>query len=205
MKHILCFGDSNTWGYMSESKLRFNFNSRWTGVLQQTLGNSYRIIEEGLNGRTSVFNDKDRPYRSGADLLPILMESHAPIDIVVIMLGTNDLKTKYSSTSLQISNNVKSLCQLAMNCEYNPKAQIILISPSHVVKMNKEDSIEFSGAIEKSRGLSLHYKKVAKDLNMHFVNAAQIVEITGGDGIHWTSQQHRKFGLRMAKTIEKIM
>jgi lysophospholipase L1-like esterase len=205
MKNILCFGDSNTRGYVSKSALRFDENTRWTGVLQQTLGNAYRIIEEGLNGRTTVQNDKDRPYRSGADLLPVLMESHTPIDLVVIMLGTNDLKAKFNSSSLQISKNLKSLCELVMSCEYNPKAQILIISPSHVVKMNKEDSIEFSGAIEKSIELSLHYKKVAKDLNIYFVNASQIVEITEGDGIHWTAQQHRKFGLRLAKTIEKIV
>jgi lysophospholipase L1-like esterase len=205
MKHILCYGDSNTWGYDPESTLRFNENTRWTGVLQQALGGTYRIIEEGLNGRTTVHNDIYRPYRSGVDLLPVLMESHAPIDIVVIMLGTNDLKAKYNSTSLQISNNVKSLSQLAISCEYNPKTQIVLVSPSLIVNSNKDDNLEFSGAIEKSRELPLHYKKVAKDLNICFVNAAQIVEIVEGDGIHWTAQQHRKFGLRLAKTIEKIV
>ena len=197
MKNILCFGDSNTWGYAPNNTLRFDEETRWTGLLQKALGRSYRIIEEGLNGRTTVHNDKDRPYRSGADLLPVLMESHAPIDLVIIMLGTNDLKTKFNSTAKQISNNIKSLCQLAMSCEYNPKTQILLISPSHVVKANTDDNIEFSGAIEKSRELSLHYKKVAKDLNIYFVNASQIIETTEQDGIHWTNQQHRKFGLRL--------
>jgi lysophospholipase L1-like esterase len=205
MKRILCYGDSNTWGYAPVSTIRFNENTRWTGVLQHTLGNKYQIIEEGLNGRTTVHNDKNRPCRSGADLLPVLMESHAPLDIVVIMLGTNDLKTKYNSTSLQVSNNIKSLCQMAWRCEYNHKILIVLISPSHIVNTNKENSIEFAGAVEKSRELSLHYKKVAKDLNMCFVNASQIVETTDDDGIHWTAHQHRKFGLRLAKTIKNIV
>jgi len=205
MKHILCFGDSNTWGYAPESTIRYNVNTRWTGVIQQALGNTYRVIEEGLNGRTTVHNDKDRPYRSGADLMPVLMESHAPLDLVVIMLGTNDLKAKFNSSSMQISKNIESLCELAMNCNYNPNAQVLLISPSHVVKVNKDDNTEFAGAIEKSNELSFHYKNVAKNLNIYFVNAAQIVKTTEDDGIHWTPQQHRKFGLRLAKTIEKIV
>jgi lysophospholipase L1-like esterase len=205
MKNILCFGDSNTWGYAPLTKLRFDEKTRWTCVLQQALGSNYHIIEEGLNGRTTVHNEQDRPLRSGADLLPVLMESHNPIDLLVIMLGTNDLKTKFNSSSRQISNNVKSLCQLAMNCDYNPKFQIILVSPSHVVKVNKEDNIEFDGAFEKSRELSLHYKKLAKDLHLYYIDASKIVETTEDDGIHWTAQQHRKFGLRLAKTIEKII
>ena len=133
MKNIFCFGDSNTWGYAPLTKLRFDEKNRWTGVLQQAQGSNYHIIEEGLNGRTSVHNEQDRPFRSGADLLPVLMESHAPIDLVVIMLGTNDLKSKFNSSSLQISKNIKSLCKLAMHCDYNPKVQILLVSPSHVV------------------------------------------------------------------------
>lgn len=205
MKNILCFGDSNTWGYAPKGNLRFDEQTRWTGVLQRALGDTYRTIEEGLNGRTTVHNELNRSYRSGADLLPLLMESHSPIDLVVIMLGTNDLKAKFNSSSLQISNNVKSLCELALDCDYNPNVQILLISPSHVVKAKKEDNLEFAGAIKKSIELSFHYKNVAKDLNIYFVNAAQIVKTTEDDGIHWTPQQHRKFGLRLAKTIEKIV
>ena len=150
MKNILCFGDSNTWGYAPITKTRFDENTRWTGVLQKQLGQNYRIIEEGLNGRTTVHNEEGRPFRNGSDLLPVLMESHAPLDLVIIMLGTNDLKTKFNSTAQQIAENIKFVCELAINNEYNPKAQILLISPTLVVEMNDEDKPEFVGAIEKS-------------------------------------------------------
>ena len=205
MKNILCFGDSNTWGYAPLTKQRFDKNTRWTGVLQQTLGGNYRIIEEGLNGRTTVHNEEGRPYRSGADLLPVLMESHAPLDLVIIMLGTNDLKTKFKSTPQQIANNIKSICELAINNEYNPTTQILLISPTLVVQMNDEDKLEFAGAIEKSLEFATCYENVAKELNLHFLDAAQIVHTTTEDGVHWSASQHRKFGYEITKDIIPIL
>ncbi len=205
MKNILCFGDSNTWGYAPFTKLRFDTNTRWTGVLQQNLGDEYCVIEEGLNGRTTVHNEEGRPFRSGAKLLPVLMESHAPLDLVIIMLGTNDLKTKFNSTPQQIAENIKVVCELANNNEYNLKAQILLISPTHVVEMKDEDKVEFAGAIEKSLEFAIYYERVAKQLNLHFLDAAQIVQTTTEDGVHWTAQQHREFGLKIAKEIIPVL
>lgn len=94
MKEILCFGDSNTYGLIPGTKERYGRDTRWTGLLEQHLyEKGYRIIEEGLCGRTTVFEDELREGRKGAALLPTLLESHAPIDRVVLMLGTNDCKT----------------------------------------------------------------------------------------------------------------
>lgn len=205
MKNILCFGDSNTWGYAPVTKQRFDESTRWTGVLQKQIGQECRIIEEGLNGRTTVHNEEDRPFRSGAEMLPVLMESHAPIDLVIIMLGTNDLKSKFNSTPQQIAENMKSVCQLALNNEYNPNVQVLLISPTLVVDMNKEDQTEFKGAVEKSLEFANEYKKVAKDLNLHFLDAATLVQTSTEDGIHWNANQHRDFGSRIAKEISSLL
>ena len=99
MKRILCFGDSNTWGWNPANKERFDENSRWTGILKNKLGENYDIIEEGLNGRTTVWDDPIEGYKNGKKHLPSCLESHRPLDIVVLMLGTNDLKSRFFGIS----------------------------------------------------------------------------------------------------------
>ena len=137
MKHILCFGDSNTWGYSPQDGGRHPSDVRWTGVLQKSLGTDYRIIEEGLNGRTTFINeegDEARPLRSGSDVLQIILETHRPLDFVIIMLGTNDLKLEFNLTVEQIAQGARELCETVLNSEYladNPP-QILLISPTPV-------------------------------------------------------------------------
>src|SRR3954462_1773041 len=99
MKTIVCFGDSNTWGYDPASNGRFGPTNRWTGVLQTALGSDYRVIEEGLNGRTTTVDDPIHDHRNGRHYLPPCLESHAPFDLVTIMLGTNDLKARFNSSA----------------------------------------------------------------------------------------------------------
>ena len=94
--NILCFGDSNTWGYKPDKTGRFDENTRWTALLQKKLGPEYHIIEEGLCGRTTVFQDELREGRRGLDLIGVTVEMHNPIDLMIIMLGTNDLKNRFN-------------------------------------------------------------------------------------------------------------
>ena len=115
MKNILCFGDSNTWGYSPADGTRYPLDIRWTGVLQKSLGADYRIIEEGLNGRTTFINEDERPLRSGSDVLQILLESHRPLDFVIIMLGTNDLKVEFNLSVEEIAQGAKTLCEMVLN------------------------------------------------------------------------------------------
>ena len=207
MKNILCFGDSNTWGYSPLDGSRYSHDVRWTGVLQRSLGDGFRVIEEGLNGRTNVTNEKGRPIRSGLDVLPILLESHRPLDLVVIMLGTNDLKHDYDLSAEQIADGARRVCRSVIDCEYlidNPP-QILLISPTHVELMTEEEQDIFIGAIEKSRELAEHYQAVAVDLGIHFLDASKIVVKTDLDGVHWDADQHIKFGKELADTIREII
>ena len=96
MKRILCFGDSNTWGLIPGTKERYPGEVRWTGLVQNKLDDT-KIIEEGLCGRTTVFEDEIRPFRKGVDTLPLILESASPLDGVIIMLGTNDCKAYYNA------------------------------------------------------------------------------------------------------------
>lgn len=206
MKTVLCFGDSNTWGYSPLDGSRHPHDVRWTGVLQRLLGSDYLVIEEGLNGRTNVTNEEERPIRSGLDVLPILLESHRPLDLVVIMLGTNDLKHDFNLSAEEIADGARQVCRSVIDCEYlvDPP-QILLISPTHVELMTEEEQDIFIGAIEKSRELARHYQVVAEDLGIHFLDASRIVVKTNLDGVHWDAGQHHDFGKALSGMIGQII
>ena len=206
MKTVLCFGDSNTWGYSPLDGSRHPHDVRWTGVLQRLLGSDYLVIEEGLNGRTNVTNEEERPIRSGLDVLSILLESHRPLDLVVIMLGTNDLKHDFNLSAEEIADGARQVCRSVIDCEYlvDPP-QILLISPTHVELMTEEEQDIFIGAIEKSRELAEHYQAVAEDLGIHFLDASRIVVKTNLDGVHWDAGQHHDFGKALSGMIGQII
>lgn len=121
MKNILCFGDSNTFGYDILKDSRFPWGVRWTSILQEKLGSDYRIIEEGMGGRTTVWDDPIENLQSGKTYLLSCLESHWPLDLVIIMLGTNDLKTRYALNAHDIAAGVETLA--VMTREYLQKKQ----------------------------------------------------------------------------------
>ncbi len=135
MKNILCFGDSNTWGYIPISGGRYSETERWPRVLQEKLGQNFHIIEEGLNSRTIASKMPNRPQRSGMELLPALLESHRPLDLIIVMLGTNDLQSFFNLSAKQIAQNMKEMCLLIKNNEFisqqSPDTKILIISPAH--------------------------------------------------------------------------
>ncbi|MFT4929295.1 MAG: lysophospholipase L1-like esterase [Phenylobacterium sp.] len=210
MKNILCFGDSNTWGYAPGTGYRYPFDQRWTGVLQQALIGDTRIIEEGLNGRTTLHDDEHRDFKNGLALLPVFLQSHAPLDLVIIMLGTNDLKTFFDLSAEQIAQGAQALCQTALSLDYpaGECPQILLVSPAFIEPITAsgppQDAPGFSGAIEKSRQFAPHYKAVADALGIHFFDAAPLVQTSPVDGVHWAATQHEMFGLAMAEYLPTI-
>jgi len=208
MINLLCFGDSNTWGYSPIDGTRFSPNIRWTGVLQKALGNDYHVIEEGLNGRTTFINEDERPLRSGSEILPIILESHRPLDLVVIMLGTNDLKVEFGLTVEDISQGVKTLCEMVLNSDYltDNRPQILLVSPTQIGSTIMPEQKEFfDKARKQSFQFAEYYEKVALDLGIHFLDAAKIVSPSKGEGVHWDLDQHIKFGKKIGQLIESIL
>ena len=126
MKRILCFGDSNTYGYRPDKSGRFDETVRWTGKISQRLGDDYRVIEEGLCGRTTIFEDELRTGRRGIDLVGTLVETHNPIDIFVVMLGTNDCKTRYKASAGIIAKGLERLIEEA-EIKSSNKMKILVI------------------------------------------------------------------------------
>ncbi|MDI9594228.1 MAG: SGNH/GDSL hydrolase family protein, partial [Atribacterota bacterium] len=138
VKEILCFGDSLTWGWNPVDRGRYPFEKRWTGVLQKELGKDYRIIEEGLNGRTTIWDDPIEGEKNGKKYLIPCLESHLPLDLVIIMLGTNDLKLRFNKSAFDIAAAADSLIQLVQKSRagrdsQSPKA--LLVSPPPLGKL----------------------------------------------------------------------
>jgi len=211
MKNIICFGDSNTWGYSPVDGSRFPPDTRWTGILQKSLGSDYRIIEEGLNGRTTFINEEGeeaRPLRSGSDVLPIILESYRPLDFIIIMLGTNDLKVEFNLSVEKIAQGSKNLCKMVLNSEYltDNQPQILLVSPTHIGSTIMPDQKEF---FDKARDKSLQfaglYEKAATELGVHFLDAAKIAKVSEVDGVHWDADEHVKFGKYLTPIIKKYL
>lgn len=151
MKQILCFGDSNTYGLIPETGERYEFEERWSGILSGSLEkDGYRIIEEGLCGRTTVFEDELRTGRRGADLLPVLLESHKPVERVILMLGTNDCKTVYGASAEVIGKGIEKLIGQIESADKNIK--ILLISPIWLGEKVWEEGYDLqeTGALEKT-------------------------------------------------------
>ena len=159
-KVVLCFGDSNTWGSRPGvgDGGRFPADVRWTGQLQNQLGGDYYVIEEGRGGRT-VNLDDDRPGRNGLEYFDPCIASHDPLDVVIIMLGTNDQKISFDTTAEQIAEGLKQYVDVVE--QRAPDAAIILVSPVHTVAGHPHfDEVSVQKSLDQAR----HIQKVAHDL-----------------------------------------
>lgn len=132
MQTVLCYGDSNTWGYNPRTQARYSRSERWPGVLAAELGSGFHVVEEGLNGRTTVWDDPIEGYKNGKEYLIPCLESHKPLDLVIILLGTNDLKTRFSVTASDIASSAGVLVKMTLKSETGPALaapQVLLIAP----------------------------------------------------------------------------
>jgi lysophospholipase L1-like esterase len=205
-KRILCYGDSNTWGANATDHARYDDDVRWTGVLANGLGASYTIIEEGLGGRTTVHEDPTDPYRNGRDYLFPCLRSHRPLDLVVLMLGTNDLKTRFAISAWDIADGMRALGEiiLASDAGRNNKAPVLLMmSPPPLVKTNLLP--HFAGMVEKSKELATCYAAVAKQLGCHYFDVGKVIKTSKLDGVHWDASEHLVLGKKLTQVIGKLL
>ncbi len=208
MKTILCYGDSNTWGYEPGSGNRYPQTIRWTGVLQQQLGTSARVIEEGLNGRTTVYDEPVRPGRNGAEFLPTVLETHTPIDVLVLMLGTNDILKFSDVTARESAQGISKLIDIIrIVCSRLEllRPEILLVSPPLACEMSKEDNLLCQGDPARSSEFSELYFEVAQRMQCEFIDAAELVEPSVIDGAHLDADEHRKLGQAIAQKISEMI
>ncbi len=206
MKTVLCFGDSNTWGYNPATADRFPRDKRWTGVLRRELGDGYEVIEEGLNGRTTVWDDPIEGDKNGKKQLPSCLESHKPLDLVIIMLGTNDLKRRFSVPAFDIANSAGVLADIvhrSMAGVNNASPKVLLIAPPPTAKLTDFAEM-FEGAEEKSKKFSKHYQRVAQEHGCEFLDTSKITVSSNLDGIHFEEGEHSKLGKAVAEFVKKL-
>ena len=207
-KVVLCYGDSNTWGQNEDKNTgsRYPVNVRWTGKLQELLGNEYYVIEEGLGGRTTDlehYNPNKLSHNGLTYFIPCLT-SHSPIDIVVIMLGTNDLKAPYSRPVAEIADALKPFIDAPR--EASQETQILLVSPIHIndsaPKFDEcyRDTYDKQSA-EKSKQLSTEMQRVASETGSLFSDASTVAK-AGLDGIHFDQQSHSALAQAIAEIIK---
>jgi lysophospholipase L1-like esterase len=203
MRRILCFGDSNTWGYDPVTEDRLDEETRWTGVLQAALGAEFTVIEEGLNGRTTVWNDPIEGYKNGHDYLVPCLETHRPLDLVVLMLGTNDLKRRFSLSAYDIAQGVAVLLRAISYSKAGRDARaprVLLMAPPPVAKLTNFAEM-FEGSEAKSLLLGQHYRAVANEYNVAFLDTAGVIRSSDIDGIHFEPEEHAKLGRAVAHEV----
>ena len=210
MKRLLCFGDSNTWGYVpATAGERYDRKTRWPGVLQQRLGSEYTVIEEALNGRTTVWDDPMKPDRNGSKQLPIMLETHTPIDLVIIALGVNDLKHYFHLNALDIALGLAALAEIVIQSDAGRleangtrrSPNVLLLAPPTPVESPKPFGHKFDGAPERCVGLGTAIAEVAAQLGCAFFDASHVVTTPDTDGIHLDDDGHRTLGAAVAQCV----
>lgn len=206
-KTILCYGDSNTWGWNPATQDRYARDERWPGVLRRELGEGYLVIEEGLNGRTTVWDDPIEGYKSGKEYLIPCLETHRPIDLVAIMVGTNDLKVRFSLSAYDIANGAGVLVDIVQKSEAGPGGsapKVLLMAPPPLGKLT-EFAEMFEGAEAKSRKFSEHYRRVAEEYGCAFLDTSEVIVSSDIDGVHLELSEHRKLGKAVAALVKEIL
>jgi len=207
MRTVLCYGDSNTWGYEPATGERFPEEVRWPGVLARELGNGFRVIEEALNGRTTVREDPVEEYKNGKDYLRPCLESHAPLDLVIVALGVNDLKARFFASASDAADGAGFLVSIAQRSGTGPgggSPAVLLVAPP-LVGFLSELAQMFAGAEEKSKGFAHQYRRVAEKYGCGLLDAGDVARASDRDGIHLEPEEHHKLGGAVAASVKESL
>jgi lysophospholipase L1-like esterase len=208
---VLAYGDSNTHGTMPmetlESMGRFGPAERWPGVLAAALADGWRVVEEGLPGRTTVYPDPvSGVHKNGLAFLPGILESHRPLDFVVLMLGTNDLKQRFAAPAIEIGESVSQLVHFTRHSYTGPaqaQPRILLVAPPPVLETGCLAEI-FAGGAEKSKRLGKVYGAVAARHGCGFLDAGEVIRSSPLDGVHFDASEHEKLGKAVAAALKDM-
>jgi lysophospholipase L1-like esterase len=210
---LLCFGDSNTWGFEPATMARYPRAVRWPGVAAAALGAGWQVVEAGLNGRTTVFEDPLGDKLGLRHLGPVL-ESAAPVDVVLIALGTNDLKTRLGASAYEIAEGAGVLVDRVLASAMGPGGAppaVLLVAPPPIADVGgwaardpgAYEGFEegWLGARERSLRFAAQYARVARVRGVAFLDAGEHVSTSPIDGIHWSPDGHAAFGRAVAERL----
>lgn len=209
MKTILAYGDSLTFGTDASSGLRHSYEDRWPTVLEKGLGGAARVIPEGLGGRTTVFDDFSAVAdRNGGRVLPTLLDTHKPIDLVVIMLGTNDLKVYINGTAFGAAMGVKRLVEIVRSHPWGtyPVPGVVIVSPPLTVETQHADlGPMFAPRAKEAHLFAGYYSRIAKELDCGFFDAATVAVATPVDGVHLDAANTRAIGEGLVPVVKAAL
>jgi lysophospholipase L1-like esterase len=217
MKTILCYGDSNVRGVTPEPldertglTKRHIKSKRWTGLLQIKLGEKYDVVEEGMGGRTTMFDEiiPGRLYRNGLTQLPVCLESHYPIDLVIFMLGTNDVKIQFNVSANEITHGMYQLVKMVKECDKGPLGsapKILIISPAPIIEIPNLFPQFNENSIKKSGELASLYQELAKKEGCHFLDASLFITSSELDGFHLDESQSLLLASAIAEKVMQIL
>lgn len=214
-KRILCFGDSLTWGWIPVEHgvptQRFPRQVRWTGVLADELGSGYEVVEEGLSARTTTADDPTDPRLNGSHYLPACLATHLPLDLVILMLGTNDTKVNLNRTPFDIASGMGVLATQVLTSAGGvgtsyPAPQVLIVAPPPLAEMpHPWFDLVFEGGREKTAELGRVYGALASFMKVPFFDAGSVITTDGVDGIHFTEQNNRDLGLALAEQVRALL
>jgi lysophospholipase L1-like esterase len=210
MPTILCYGDSNTHGTAPMRELsdvaRFGHGERWAGIMRQALGSDWWVVEEGLPGRTTVLDDPiEGIYKNGLTTLPAILESHRPIDVITIALGTNDLKMRFSMPPTDIAAGAGILIETVRNVlrPFGEQPKVLLIAPPPILETGCLADM-FAGGAAKSRHFARTYGALATMMGVGFLDFGAVIKSSAVDGIHFALDAHQALGPAVASAVRGL-
>lgn len=212
MPVLLTFGDSNTHGtppIVNRSEYqRFGPGIRWPSVAQAALGPGWELAEEGLPGRTAQYEDPVMgPHMNGRVGLRIALQTHGPIDVMTLMLGTNDVKTRFAATPEDVVVGVAGLLDVATSQEYQDRHggfRILLICPPPVLEVGPL-AAEFWGAAARSQALPPLFAALARSRGVGFLDAGRVISVSPVDGVHYEAAAHATLGRAVAEAVKALI
>lgn len=210
---VLCYGDSNTWGFTPGLGVRFGKDSRWPALMQKELGDGYEVIEDGIIGRTTVYDDPVNPYRNGLTGLGYSLQTHCPIDLVVVCLGSNDLQF----TNLAgVIRGIKEILRTLKNANtiftgstrlFRTEPKILLVAPPplHDDHDRMRPDTAMCGRVPDSRRFGEVYRQIAPQYGAAFLDAGAVAQASDVDGIHMDADSHRRLAAAISAQVRQIM
>lgn len=211
MKHLLVYADSLSWGIVPLTRNRLPFENRWPGVLEIALhaaGHRVRVVEDCLNGRRTVWDDPFKPGRNGLHGLAQRIEIHSPLELVILMLGTNDFQATHANNAWLSSQGIAALVHAIRQAPMEPGMpvpEILVVAPPPIREPRGPIALKFAGGEARCAGLAEAYRRVCDELRCSFFDAATVTTASDVDGVHLDAAQHQALGHALAQFVGQIL
>jgi lysophospholipase L1-like esterase len=211
MHHILVYSDSLSWGIIPMTRQRLSFEKRWPGVMEIALGSSgekFRVVEDCLNGRRTVWDEPFKPGRNGLIGLAQRIEIHSPLALVLLMLGTNDFQSMHEHNAWHSAQGILALISAIRTAPVEPGMPvppILVVAPPAIQSPKGPIAPKFEGGERKCLGLSAAYRKVCEEAGCHFFDAGSVITSSAVDGVHLDEEQHQTLGVELSRTVRLLL